>query len=168
MSNLAEWLIANRKTPEGTYGCPMVGCRYRGPSSTFADVTKRASQFEGHGFVCSHHFHAKNEELAKLAFDADLLIISKMTKKQQAEVSSLVDWWGDDKEDANYIRAERRMIFEKWGWTLLPGQADHLSPACRESFKAYFDTLNRITVDFPRPSAVTWPQLPALEYGTDR
>lgn len=162
--NLEDYLRQKGERATGTYKCPMPLCRHKGAASTFAYVAHRADHFDGHGFVCSSCLFRKDAALAAERFDAEMRRIAAMTDEEKAEVSSLVDWWSAENEEANHLRAERRIIFSKWGWTQLPGQGDMLTEACRTAFKNYFSELNDFAIKYAKPSDVRWPVLPALEY----
>lgn len=163
-SNLEEWLIARGDPHTGIYKCPLPGCTYRGAASTFANVGERRDQFGGNKFVCAPHFHKINAEIEARLLQIELDYIASLPEDEQAKISALVDWWSPESEEANHIRAERRILFGRWSWVLQEGQGDHLTNACKDAFRAYFNLLNRLAVDFEKPSKVEWPPIPALAY----
>jgi hypothetical protein len=60
------------------------------------------------------------------------------------------------------VRQERNRLLESFAWTTRAGSP--LTPACQAAFASYFEDLHGITVDFPNPSAVTWPMQPQLQF----
>ena len=61
-----------------------------------------------------------------------------------------------------WMKAERVRLLDSWRWTIMPDSP--LSASCQAEFKAYLQSLHRMTIDAPDATAWSWPDPPALAY----
>lgn len=64
--------------------------------------------------------------------------------------------------DGDQVRRDRNLALERSRWTV--DVDSPLTAASREAWLGYRRALNRLTLDYPRPSAVVWPEPPGVEY----
>lgn len=68
-----------------------------------------------------------------------------------------------DSECGLWMKAERSMLLDKWRWTIMPDSP--LTLACQDEFSDYLKSLHRMTL-LETTSEWTWPDIPALDYGS--
>lgn len=78
-------------------------------------------------------------------------------------LAALAPW---DGEAGTACRIERDRRVNAALWAVLPGSP--LSVDCREAFAGYLARLHRITVDFPSPDSVSWPDCPTLDFAANQ